>query len=89
MSIYKVLAAIAAATLGAAVVMVLPGFSPEVEAGISAPASQTERVEARSPGSECAQLAWPYYDVGCQRDRTQAAGQPRVVRVVTTDRLPN
>jgi hypothetical protein len=88
MSIYNILSAIAVAALGAAAVTVLPGLSPDVEAGTSAPVSQTDRIEARSPASECSQLAWPYYDVACQHDRTQASGQARVVRIVSTDRLP-
>src|SRR5437588_13016350 len=42
MSVYKVLSAIAAAALGAAVVIALPGFSPDVEAGTSNPATKTD-----------------------------------------------
>jgi len=88
MSVYKVLSAIAAAALGAAVVMALPGFSPNVEAGTSNPVTKTDRLDHRPLGSDCTQQAWPYYDAGCLRDRTQASGQARVVRLVTTDRLP-
>jgi hypothetical protein len=93
MSIYRILCAVAAAALGAAVVMALPGFSPDVEAGTSAPAAQLASVQvapvqAPSPASDCTELAWPYAGLGCQREHGQASGPARVVRLVTTDRLP-
>jgi hypothetical protein len=88
MLIYRILSAVAAATLGAAVVMALPGFSPAVEAGTSAPIAKTDRLDYRPLGSECTEQAWPYFGANCLRDRTRADGQARMVRLVTTDRLP-
>ncbi|HEY4404904.1 MAG TPA: hypothetical protein VGN55_09630 [Xanthobacteraceae bacterium] len=88
MLIYRTLSAIAAASVGAALVMALPGFSPAVEAGTSDPIVKTDRLDYRPLGSECTEQAWPYYGAHCLRDRTQAAGQARTVRLVTTDRLP-
>jgi hypothetical protein len=88
MSITKVLSAIAAAALGAAVVMVLPGFSPSVEAGTTSPAIQAEPVDSPPLGRDCTQQAWPYYAPDCLRDRAQASGKARAVRLVSTDRLP-
>jgi hypothetical protein len=88
MLIYRVLSAIAAAALGAAVVVALPGFSPAVEAGTSAPIVKTDRLDDRPLGSECTEQTWPYYGANCLRDGTRAAGQARTVRLVTTDRLP-
>ena len=88
MSIHRILSAIAAAALGAAVMMVLPGFSPQVEAGISNPAVKTDRLDYRPSSPECTQQAWPYYRPDCLRDRTQSSGAARVVRLVSTDRLP-
>jgi hypothetical protein len=88
MLIYRILSAVAAATLGAAIVMALPGFSPAVEAGTSAPMIKTDRLDYRPLGSACTERAWPYYGANCLRDRGQPAGQARVVRLVTTDRLP-
>jgi hypothetical protein len=88
MSMYRVLSAIAAAAFGAAVMMALPGFSPQVEAGISNPAVKTDRLDYRPSGPECTQQAWPYYRPDCLRDRSQASGAARVVRLVSTDRLP-
>jgi len=87
MLIYRTLSAIAAAAIGAALVMALPGFSPAVEAGTSAPIAKTDRLDYRPLGNECTEQAWPYYGVNCLRDRTQASGQARTVRLVTTDRL--
>ena len=88
MLIFRVLSAIAAAAVGAAVVIALPGFSPAVEAGTSAPIIKTDRLDYRPLGSECTEQAWPYFGANCLRDRTQADGQARTVRLVTTDRLP-
>jgi hypothetical protein len=85
---YRILSAIGAAALGAAVVMALPGFSPAVEAGTSAPLAKTDRLDYRPLGPDCTERAWPYYGANCLRDRTQAAGQARTVRLVTLDRLP-
>jgi hypothetical protein len=89
MLMYRTLSAIAAAALGAAVVMALPGFSPSVEAGTTAPLAKSDRLDYRPLGSECTERAWPYYGANCMRDLTQTAGQARIVRLVTTDRLSN
>jgi hypothetical protein len=88
MSMYRVLSAIAAAAFGAAVMMALPGFSPQVAAGISDPAVKADRLDSRPSGPECTQQAWPYYRPDCLRGHTQASGEARLVRVVSTDRLP-
>lgn len=88
MLIYRVLSAVAAAAFGAAVMMALPGFSPAVEAGTTDPMVKTDRLDYRPLGTECTERAWPYYGANCLRDSTQAAGQARTVRLVTTDRLP-
>jgi hypothetical protein len=99
MLIYRVLSAIAAAALGALVVMLLPGFSPTVEASTSAPVAmpapiassaplaKADRLEL-APATDCSQQAWPYFDANCLRNRTPTAGQARTVRRVSTDRLP-
>jgi hypothetical protein len=88
MSIYRVLSAIVAAALGAAVMMAMPGFSPAVEAGVQDLSVKTDRLDYRPAGPECTQQAWPYYRADCLHDRTRAAGETRVVRVVSADRLP-
>jgi hypothetical protein len=93
MLIFRVLSAVAAAAFGAALMMALPGFSPEVEAGttaqaVKADASAAEAVKPQSddrPG--CAEHAWPYYGADCLRGSAQT-GTVRVVRLVSTDHLP-
>jgi len=88
MFIYRALSAIAAAAFGAAVVVALPGFSPEVEASTPAPVVKSDRIDIRPATTtpDCSQQAWPYYDANCLRG-VRANGQPRAVRVVTTDRI--
>ncbi len=77
MMIYKVLSAIGAAAMGAALVVSLPGFSPEVEARTPPPASvKSDRLDIRPLGTDCAQQAWPYYDVNCMRDVTRPRDKP-------------
>jgi hypothetical protein len=88
MFVYKALSAVAAAAIGAAVVVALPGFSPEVEARTPAPVVDADRPGIRpiaAPAS-CSQQAWPYLAADCLRsDRPN--NQPRQVRVITTDRI--
>jgi hypothetical protein len=86
MFMYRVLSAIAAVALGAAAVLALPGFSPEVEARTPPPAVKSDRLDVRSTGQDCSRQAWPYYETSCIRDRSQPNGQARVVRVISTDR---
>jgi hypothetical protein len=80
MLIYRALSAVAAAACGAALVLAVPGFSPQVEAGTTAPAIAAESAPVVDT---CSQQAWPYYGANCLRDQAQ----PRAVRVVSTDRL--
>jgi hypothetical protein len=89
MLIHRVLSGVAAAVVGAAVVLAMPGFSPSVEAQTSSPAAKTDRLDYRPLGTACSERAWPYYGAQCLRDRREAAGQARVVRIVSTDHLSN
>lgn len=86
MLIYKTLSAVIAAALGAALVVALPGFSPEVEARTPPPVVKSDRLDI-GPAADCSQQAWPYYQADCLRDRNRPNGQARTVRVVTTDRF--
>jgi hypothetical protein len=78
----------AAATLGAALVLAaivsaLP--APPVAAGqeLVAPVTQIETQTAA-----CTQRAWPYYGQDCDNGfDARWRGEPRKVRLVTTDRL--
>jgi hypothetical protein len=84
---YKAISAVAAAALGAAVIIALPGFSPQVEAGTPAPVVKSDRLDSPPVNLACAEQSWPYYQANCLRDRSQLTGQGRKVRLVTTDRL--
>jgi hypothetical protein len=84
MSSYRIFSGIAAAALGAAAVLALPGFSPEVEARTPPPAVKADRLDIAL--KDCTQQAWPYYERRCIRDRSQPDGQARIVRVISTDR---
>src|SRR5579872_579756 len=91
MLIYRALSAVAAAALGAGIIVALPGFSPPVSAGTSAaePAAiQATVSQDRRAATPCSEQAWPYYAASCLQDRTPSAGLVRTVRLVTTDRLP-
>jgi hypothetical protein len=88
MTTFKAFSAIAAMALGAATILALPGFSPQVEAGTGArsPAVKADRLPIRPLHRACPDQAWPYYDARCLHDRRQAAGTARVVlRVIAVD----
>ncbi|MCC6888985.1 MAG: hypothetical protein IT536_10665 [Hyphomicrobiales bacterium] len=78
----KAILAAAAIAFGAAAVLALPGFSPEVEARAPTPVVKGDRLDIR-PAADCTQQAWPYYEAGCLRTH----GQPRSVRIITADRI--
>jgi hypothetical protein len=86
----------AAITIGSAAILaglvsMMP--APAVQAGtpsapIGASASTLPSAETAAPASRCSQRAWPYYEQGCLTDfDARWRGEPRKVRVVTTDRL--
>ena len=87
MLIFKLLSGIAAAAFGAALVVSLPGFSPEVEARTPPPMVKGDRLDIRPVGPTCSEQAWPYYEANCLRDLNRPDGQGRTVRMVTTDRF--
>jgi len=86
MLIYKALSAVAAAALSAAVIVALPGFSPQVEARTPAPVVKSDRLDIPPAAPACSQQAWPYYAHTCLRSE-RPNSQPRQVRIVTTDRF--
>jgi hypothetical protein len=85
MFIYKALSAVAAAAFGAALVLAIPGFSPEVEARTPAPVAAPAPVdfEPAATGPDCS-AGWPYYDPSCLQ---RPSGPTRNVRVISTDRV--
>ena len=84
---YKVISAVAAMALGAAVVLALPGFSPEADASTPPKVVKSDRLDLRPVGADCSPQAWPYYEADCLRDRRQVSRQPKPVRLITTDRI--
>jgi len=78
---YKVIFAFVAMAIGATVVLVMPGFSPDADAG-PVPSVKGDRLDIRPASKDCSEQTWPYYDAGCLRD-----GNARPVRLVTTDRV--
>ena len=80
----KTVSAIAAfAALAAAAIIVLPGFSLDVEASAPAIGAKSDRADA----ADCELRSWPYYDRSCLRDESRNAGRVQQVRLVTTDRI--
>ncbi|MGB3044703.1 MAG: hypothetical protein WBB98_16120 [Xanthobacteraceae bacterium] len=62
----KALSALTVAAFIAAAVTILPGFAPEVEAGVStAPLAKSDRLDLRSDA--CTQQNWPNIDASCLR----------------------
>jgi len=62
-----------------------PGVHAGAPEGVPQAAGKTE-ADARTSG--CSQRAWPYYEQGCVADfDARWRGEPRKVRLVTTDRL--
>ncbi|MGB3866924.1 MAG: hypothetical protein WBA29_14975 [Xanthobacteraceae bacterium] len=76
----KALSALAVAGFIAAAFTVLPGFAPDVEAGVSAaPLAKSDRLDIRSDA--CARQTWPNFDASCLR-RTGARGEIANARVI-------
>jgi hypothetical protein len=87
MLINKVIPAVAAAALGAAATLALPGFSPDADASTPPRVVKSDRLDFRPTGQDCSPQAWPYYETNCLRDRSQFAGRAKPVRIITTDRI--
>lgn len=62
----KALSALAIAGFIAAALTVLPGFAPDVEAGVTAaPLAKSDRLDLRQDA--CARQNWPNFDAACLR----------------------
>ena len=98
----KIAATIGTALLCAGLLTLLPGMARDVAAGTpkaqpvgaygeiasEQPAGKADRLDARAAGTDCSQRAWPYYQQDCLVDfAARWRGEPRKVRLVTTDRL--
>jgi hypothetical protein len=72
----------------AAVIIVLPSLSMQVEARGPALGVRGDRIDARPIGTACSQHEWPYFEAACVRDPRRPFGEARQVRVIPIDRLP-
>jgi hypothetical protein len=83
----KAFSAVAIAAFVAAALTILPGFAPQVEAGVPQALAKGDRLDIRPAGSDCSQQAWPNFKASCLR----VAGSRTVIRearLVTADRTP-
>jgi hypothetical protein len=83
----KALSAIAIAAVFAAVLTVLPGFAPQVEASVPQALAKADRLDIHAHGRDCSEKAWPNFEASCLR----SAGTRTMVhqaRLVTADRTP-
>ena len=63
-------------------------LAPQTETAAPAAARKGDRLEVKVPGAGCSQRAWPYYEQDCLIDfESRWSGEPRKVRLVTTDRV--
>jgi hypothetical protein len=83
----KALSTLALAASIAAALTVLPGFSPQVEAGVPQPLAKGDRLDIRTVGNDCSQQARPNFKTTCLRQAGSGAGV-RAARLVTADRTP-
>jgi hypothetical protein len=83
----KALSAVAVAACIAAALTVLPGFAPQVEAGVPQVLAKTDRLDIRPIGRNCSGQAWPNFEAACLRSASTQQ-QVRQARLVTADRTP-
>ena len=81
----KALSAVGIAACVAAALTLLPGFAPQVEAGVPRPLAKSDRLDIRAVGRDCSQQAWPNFEPECMR-RAGTKTTIREARVVTADR---
>jgi hypothetical protein len=83
----KILAALAASILIAAVITLATSPKPVVERNTARSATKGDRQDIRPLNSFCSQSPWPYYQSNCLGGTKRPAHQNDAVRVVTIDRL--
>lgn len=83
----KALSAVAAAAFAAAALTVLPGFAPQVEAGVPQALAKSDRLDVRPIGRDCSEQAWPNFEASCLRAAVTKKEVPQA-RLVTADRTP-
>jgi hypothetical protein len=81
----KALSAILVAAFVAATLTILPGFAPQVSAGVPKPLAKSDRLDIRPIGPDCSQQAWPNFEASCLR-RAGTKSTVREARMVSADR---
>lgn len=81
----KALSAITVAAFVAAALAVLPGFAPQVEAGVPQALAKGDRLDIHPVGRDCSQQAWPNFEAACLR-AASTRGAVRDVRLITAGR---
>ena len=84
----KAISAIAIAACAAAVLAILPGFAPQVEASVPHVLAKADRLDIRPIGRDCSQQAWPNFEASCLRVAGTKTMVTREARLVTADRTP-
>ena len=82
---FKSLFALAAFALLGASVIALPAFTPKVEAAEAAVLAKSDRLQIRTPNSNCGSQVWPKFEAACLR-ATGDGARIMEARLVTTRR---
>ena len=64
---FKSFLALAAFALLGASVIALPAFAPKVEAAEAAVLAKGDRLQVRTPNSNCGSQVWPNFEAACLR----------------------
>lgn len=87
----KAISAVTAAAFIAAMLTVLPGFAPQVEASVPKALAKGDRLDIRPVGKDCSQQAWPNFEASCLRaagSKSNFKSDVREARLVTAGRTP-
>jgi hypothetical protein len=84
---YRSMPAVAVSALVATAVTILPPVNDRVVASTPIHGGKGDRLDIRPLGTQCSELAWPYFEAKCIRDPRLAHGEARPVRIVTRDRI--
>jgi hypothetical protein len=61
-------------------------LSPQVGASAPVVGAKGDRADIRPLGTECGEMARPYFDAACTRDARIPLAQPRDVRMIGAER---
>jgi len=69
----RLLSAAAMFSLVGALVIVLPGFTPQVQSSEVVAMARGDRLEVRAAASHCSTQTWPDFSASCLQDRGSGA----------------